>query len=81
MLKYEMPNDASEKSEYAGKEPEYENKSVMLTSEGKKVTILNYQQDKGLYVVMNLDEVEMHSPAYRISPGELRKIEEKESQE
>jgi hypothetical protein len=81
MSKYEMPNDTSEKSEYAGKEPEYENKSIMLTSDGKKVTILNYQKDKGLYVVMNLNEVETRSPAYRVSPGELIKIEEKESQE
>lgn len=75
MPRYEMPDDTSEKSEYAGKEPEYENKSVMLTSDGKKVTILNYQHDKGLYVVMNLDETGTRSPAYRISPDKLRKIE------
>ena len=70
-----MPQmDTSEKSEYAGKEAEYENRSVMLTNEGKKVTILNYQKDKGFYVVMNLDETGTHSPAYRISPDKLSKI-------
>lgn len=72
---YEMPRDTSEKSKYANEEPEYENKSVMLTSDGKKVTILNYQHDKGLYVVMNFDEPGTRSPAYRISPDKLRKIE------
>lgn len=73
---YEMPRDTSEKSKYANEEPEYENKSVMLTGEGKKVQILNYLKEKGLYVVMNLDEPGTRSPAYRISPDKLKKIEE-----
>ncbi len=71
-----MPEDTTNKSEYAGREPEYENKSVMLTEEGKKVQILNYLKEQGLYVVMNLDEVGTRSPAYRISPDKLKKIEE-----
>jgi len=80
MPRYEMPDDISEKSEYANKEPEYENKSIMLTDEGKKVIILNYQKEKGLYAVINVYEPGVHSPAYRISPDKLRKIEEEKSE-
>jgi len=68
MPRFEMPEDTSRKSEYAGKEAEYDNKSVMLTDEGRKVVILNYQKSEGLYAVMNLDEAGTRSPAYRISP-------------
>jgi len=34
----------------------------------------------GLYVVMNLDEAGTRSPAYRISPDKLRKIEAEKSE-
>ncbi len=78
MPRFEMPDDTSEKSNYADKEPEYENKSIMLTDEGKKVIILNYQKEKGLYVVTNVYESGVHSPAYRISPDKLRIIDKKQ---
>jgi len=81
MPRFEMPEDTSRKSEYAGKEAEYDNKSVMLTDEGRKVVILNYQKSEGLYAVMNLDEAGTRSPAYRISPDKLRKIEAEKSEE
>jgi len=82
MPKFEIPKtDTSEPSEYAGKEPEYENGSVMMTNEGKKVVILNYKKESGLYVVTNVDEVGTRSPAYRVSPDKLRKIEEEKNPE
>ncbi len=94
MPKFELPDENLQKqiignitreefaaAEYAGKDPEYENRSVMETVEGQKVMILNYLKDKGLYVVMNLDEKEVRSPAYRVSPNRLRKIEDNREKE
>lgn len=52
----------------------------MLTDEGQKIIILNYQKETGLYVVTNVDEAGTRSPAYRSSPDKLRKIEEKKSE-
>jgi len=81
MPRFEMPKmDGSEATEYAGKEPEYENRSVMLTDEGQKVVVLNYQKEAGLYVVTNVDEAGTRSPAYRISPDKLKIIEEEYSE-
>ncbi len=80
MTKYEMPKPEDygvEASEYAGQEPEFENKSVMVTTAGRKVVIMQYLKEKGLYVVMNMDDpAGTHSPAYKVSPDKLREIEE-----
>lgn len=64
-----------EPSEYAGKEPEYQNGEMMMTTSDKKVRIMNYLKDSGLYVVMNIDREPVVSPAYKINPNKLKKIE------
>lgn len=78
----EIPRgDTGDPTEYAGKEAEYENGRVMLTDEGRKVIIVDYLKDKGLYVIDNLDvAAESISPLYRISPDKLRKIEDGKEQ-
>lgn len=77
MKKFEMPsNYDTEKSEYAGKDPVYENRQVMQTTSGERVIIMNYLKDFGLYVVMNIDKPGTVSPAYKIHPDKLVKIEE-----
>jgi len=64
-------------SEYAGQEPEYENKSVMFTTSGRKVIILSYFKEEGLYVVANIDdEAGTRSPAYKVSPDKLKENKE-----
>jgi len=72
----EMPKgDTGALTEYAGKDAEYEKGSVMLTVEGRRVMIVDYLKDKGLYVVDNLDVTAGSiSPLYRISPDKLQKI-------
>jgi len=73
-------NHDTEKSEYAGKDPVYENRQVVRTRTGEKVVIMNYLKDKGLYVVMNIDKPGVTSPAYKIHPDKLVKIEEDEKE-
>lgn len=53
--------------------PEFENHSIALTEEGRRVIILRYEEAENLYVVIDDDEFE---PAYKVSPDKLRKIEE-----
>jgi len=63
-----MPSrDESEPTEYAGREPEFPNKSVVVTDEGKEVIIVGYLIDKGLYVIAGKAK-----PLFRISPGRFR---------
>ena len=77
MRKLEIPsNYDTKKSEYAGQDPVYKNRQVMKTVSGEKVVIMNYLKDVGLYVVMNLDKPGTTSPAYKIHPDKLVKIEE-----
>jgi len=64
-----------EKSEHAGKEPEFKTGEMMMTTSDKKVRIMQYLKDKGLYVVMNIDEPGEVSPAYKVSPDKLKRIE------
>ena len=72
-----MPsNYDTEKSEYAGKDPVYENRQAMKTTSGEKVVVINYLKEAGLYVVMNIDKSDTVSPAYKIHPDKLIKIEE-----
>lgn len=68
------PDEGESKSEFAGKEPEHELKKVMMTTEGKKVVIVDYVKNLGLYVVSNVDDGESRSPLYRISPDKLKEI-------
>lgn len=77
MRKFEMPSNCdTEKSEHAGKDPVYKNRQVMKTTSGGKIVIMNYLKDTGLYVVMNIDKPGTVSPAYKIHPNKLVKIEE-----
>lgn len=74
MRSFEMPvGDTSAPTEYAGKEPEFEKGSVMMTFDGKKVFIVDYLKDKGLYVVGRADDSKI--PFYRLGPDKLQKIE------
>ena len=71
-----MPsNYDTEKSEYAGEDPVYENRQVMQTTSREKIVIIDYLKDLGLYVVMNIDKPGTASPAYKIHPDKLMKIE------
>lgn len=63
-----------EKTEYAGKEPEFSIGEIVMTTSDKKVCIMQYLKDEGLYVVMNIDEPGEVSPAYKVSPDKLKKI-------
>ena len=63
-----------EKSEYAGKEPEFEIGEIMMTTSDKKVLIMDYLKDEGLYVVTNIDNPGETSVAYKVSPDKLKKI-------
>lgn len=65
------------KTEYVGKDPEFNIKEIVMTTFNEKVIIMQYLKDKGFYVVMNIDEPGEISPAYKINPGKLRRIEEK----
>lgn len=77
MTERQMPSDYdTEKSEYAGKDPEYESRQIMKIASGDRVVIMNYLKDEGLYVVMKIDEPGTVSPAYKIHPDKLQKIEE-----
>jgi len=79
MIKREMPKPEEydvQPSEYAGQEPEYESQSVMFTTSGRKVIILSYFKEEGLYVVANIDEAGTHSPAYKVSPDKLKENKE-----
>lgn len=76
MRKFEMPSTDTEKTEYAGEEPQYENKSIMKTEAGEKVVVMSYFKDKGLYVVMNVDKQDTVSPAYKIHPDKLTNLED-----
>ena len=42
---------------------------------------MQYLKDKGLYVVMNIDKPGEVSPAYKVNPDKLRKIEEENNTE
>lgn len=72
----EMPDDTSEPTKYAGREQEFALKSAMKTAEGKKVIIVDYLKEKGLYVVANIDPPGTVSPLYRISPDKLSPLEQ-----
>lgn len=77
MREFEIPsNFDTEPSEYAGQEQMYKNRSMMKTTSGERVIIMNYLKDVGLYVVMNVDSPGTVSPAYKINPDKLVKIEE-----
>lgn len=77
MRNFEIPlNYDTEKSEYAGKDPIYENRQMVQTITGEKVIIVNYLKDAGLYVVMNIDKPGTVSSAYKINPDKLIKIKE-----
>ena len=79
MRTFEMPqNYDTEPSKYAGQERVYENKKMMQTISGKKIIIINYNKDEGLYVVMNIDKPGVTSPAYKIHPDKLVEIEKSE---
>ncbi len=64
-----------EESEYAGKEPEFSVGEMMMTTSDKKVRIMQYLKDKGLYVVMNIDKLGEVSPAYKVNPDKIKRIE------
>lgn len=82
MLREIPRGDTGVPTEYAGKDAEYEKGSVMFTDEGRKVTVVDYLKDKGLYVVGNFDAAAGSiSPLYRISPDKLQKIEDKDREE
>lgn len=73
---FEMPEDNSaEVSKYIGTEPEFERRSVIKTTDGQDVIVLDWLKDKGVYVVTNVDRENTASPAYRISPDKLKKGE------
>lgn len=74
MPNLEMPqNYDSEKSPFAGQEPDFELKSMAQTADGTKVLIVDYIKDQGLYVVSNVGDE--RSPLYKISPDKLRSLE------
>ena len=76
MRKFDMPSSHdTNPSDYAGQERQYANKSMMQTTSGERVIIMDYLKDVGLYVVMNVDNPGTVSPAYRIQPDKLVKIE------
>jgi len=78
MRKFEMPQEDTEKTSYANQEPEFENKSLVETTDGRKVIIIDYLKAKGLYVVSDIDKSGTTSPLYRLSPGKLKPIEKSE---
>lgn len=70
----------NEPTEFAGQDPEYQPKSMAETPSGKRVIILGYEKEMGLYIVTNFDSegsvdtggITTHQ--YRISPGKLRLV-------
>lgn len=74
MPNFEIPrNYDSEKSPFAGQEPDFELKSMAQTVDGTKVLIVDYLKDDGLYVVSNVEDEK--SPLYKISPDKLKSLE------
>ena len=68
--KFPMPNrDESKPTECAGKNPEFELKSVVATDDGREILIVGYLINEGLYVVSQKDG---QGPLPRISPARLR---------
>lgn len=63
-----------EPTEYAGMPPEYEKQSVVMLG-NKEVIILHYYVEKGLYMVADKIDHPGKTPAYPVSPAQLRSIE------
>lgn len=77
-IEFQMPNyDQSESTEYAGREAEYERRAIVETIDGESVIIVDYLKDKGLYVVSKIDEPNVRSPLFRISPDKIKPKEAK----
>ena len=80
-IEFQMPKyDQSESTEYAGREAEYERRAIVETIDGESVIIVDYLKDKGLYVVSKIskiDEPNVRSPLFRISPDKIKPKETK----
>jgi len=77
MKEIRIPTDYNAgKSSYAGQEPEYRDKQIMQTKDGRTVTILQYLKNDGLYVVMEVGTT--RGPAFKINPDKLMKTEKSE---
>ncbi len=77
-IEFRMPKyDQSESTEYAGREAEYEHRAIVETIDGESVIIVDYLKDKGLYVVSKIDEPNVRSPLFRISPDKIKPKEAK----
>lgn len=65
-----MPSrDESESTEFAGQDPRFARRTLVLTDEDEEVLIVNYIKERGLYVVTRKDG---HGPLFRINPARLR---------
>lgn len=76
-----VPNqgeDESEPTSWAGEEPPYEVGATMRTSTGRDVRLMRYQKEKGLYEVMEFGP-NAPSSAWRVSPDNLKPIEDRET--
>ncbi len=68
---YTMPSSYDTgPTEYAGKEPTFEKKSVAQRDTGERVVIVDYDKDNGLYVVMDSKS----STIYKIHPDKLSEV-------
>lgn len=75
------PDFGAKKTEYAGQEPKFENRTEVLTKDGHKVRVLNYYKELGVYLVARHDEPGTISPPYRVHPDELVPIENEKPEE
>lgn len=64
-----MPSrDESEPTEFAGRDPAFAIRTLVLTDENEEVLIVNYIKERGLYVVSRKDG---QGPLFCISPARL----------
>lgn len=80
MRQFRMPEDLSEETKYAGKDPEYRNREVLQTDQGKEVVVVDYLKNLGLYVVSETEQDGIVSPMFRISPDRLKRAEKLKSE-
>ncbi|OGZ99903.1 MAG: hypothetical protein A3C07_03095 [Candidatus Sungbacteria bacterium RIFCSPHIGHO2_02_FULL_47_11] len=67
-----IPQESVESTEYAGREAEYEPRTVVETTDGERIVIVDYLKEQGLYVVSKIDKPDVKSSLFRISPSKIK---------